>query len=192
MDSFTYCWSDKLTGKVYVGVHKGRVDDGYICSSEYMLEAYVERPEDFIREILFAGTYVDCWNFEQALIRGLFKSDPSTYYNRGQGGKFILTEEVRAKLIENHPMKREEVRRAVSEAHKGRAKSDEHLAKIVAASKSDRLRKFNSERMLGEKNPMYGKPSPQRCKPGTRLGAVVSEETKAKMRAAALARRNKV
>jgi hypothetical protein len=39
--SFVYCWSDQKTAKVYVGMHKGTVNDGYICSSKHMLKAFM-------------------------------------------------------------------------------------------------------------------------------------------------------
>jgi hypothetical protein len=32
-DSFVYCWTDHKTGMLYVGSHKGTIDDGYVCSS---------------------------------------------------------------------------------------------------------------------------------------------------------------
>lgn len=31
MEAFVYVWTDKITNKLYVGVHKGTLDDGYIC-----------------------------------------------------------------------------------------------------------------------------------------------------------------
>jgi hypothetical protein len=36
----------------YVGCHWGTIDDGYICSSNRMRDAYRRRPEDFKRRIL--------------------------------------------------------------------------------------------------------------------------------------------
>jgi hypothetical protein len=38
MEAFVYCWTDKITNKLYVGSHKGSPDDGYVCSGKYMLE----------------------------------------------------------------------------------------------------------------------------------------------------------
>ena len=48
-NSFVYCWTDKATSKLYVGFHKGAIDDGYVCSSKYMLAAQIgkKRPEGF-------------------------------------------------------------------------------------------------------------------------------------------------
>ena len=54
-NGFVYCWSDKKTAKVYVGIHSGSIDDGYICSSKTMLTEYKQRTTDFSRQILFVG-----------------------------------------------------------------------------------------------------------------------------------------
>ena len=36
-EAFVYCWTDHKTNKLYVGVHKGSINDGYICSSKYTI-----------------------------------------------------------------------------------------------------------------------------------------------------------
>jgi hypothetical protein len=84
-DSFVYCWSDHATSKVYVGVHKGALDDGYVCSSLHTLKEYNARKQDFTREILFSGALQDCAKFEVAVIKAMRKM-PDTCYNRNYGG----------------------------------------------------------------------------------------------------------
>jgi hypothetical protein len=49
---FVYIWYDKKMNRFYVGCHWGRVDDGYVCSSKWMRNAYKRRPSDFRRKIL--------------------------------------------------------------------------------------------------------------------------------------------
>lgn len=49
---FVYIWRDRKHKRYYIGAHWGRIDDGYICSSPWMLQAYRKRPEDFRRRIL--------------------------------------------------------------------------------------------------------------------------------------------
>lgn len=71
MDSFLYCWTDHLSEMLYVGVHKGSEDDGYVCSSKYMLEEYNKRPEDFTRQIIAHGTYSDCLSLEMAILQSV-------------------------------------------------------------------------------------------------------------------------
>ena len=49
---FVYLWYDRKHKRFYVGCHWGTEDDGYICSSPWMIQAYKIRPEDFKRRIL--------------------------------------------------------------------------------------------------------------------------------------------
>lgn len=49
---FVYIWRDKKHGRYYIGSHWGTEDDGYICSSSWMKQAYKLRPHDFRRKIL--------------------------------------------------------------------------------------------------------------------------------------------
>jgi len=49
---FVYLWFDRKHKRYYVGCHWGRENDGYICSSPWMKQAYRHRPNDFKRRIL--------------------------------------------------------------------------------------------------------------------------------------------
>ena len=49
---FVYIWFDKKYKRFYIGSHWGTLDDGYICSSSWMKQAYKRRPDDFRRRIL--------------------------------------------------------------------------------------------------------------------------------------------
>ena len=49
---FVYIWLDRKHKRFYIGAHWGTKDDGYICSSSWMKQAYKNRPEDFRRRIL--------------------------------------------------------------------------------------------------------------------------------------------
>lgn len=49
---FVYIWRDRKHKRYYVGCHWGSVDDGYICSSNWMRDSYKRRPEDFKRRII--------------------------------------------------------------------------------------------------------------------------------------------
>ena len=49
---FIYIWYDKKYKRYYVGRHWGTEDDGYICSSNRMGDAYRRRPKDFRRKII--------------------------------------------------------------------------------------------------------------------------------------------
>ena len=49
---FVYLWFDKKHQRFYLGCHWGYEDDGYICSSRWMRQAYRRRPNDFKRRII--------------------------------------------------------------------------------------------------------------------------------------------
>ena len=57
---FVYIWFDRKHKRYYIGCHWGTVDDGYICSSNWMRDAYKRRPNDFKRRILV--TNIQCRN----------------------------------------------------------------------------------------------------------------------------------
>jgi len=49
---FVYIWYDRKHKRYYIGSHWGTIDDGYVCSSPWMMQAYKKRPHDFKRRIL--------------------------------------------------------------------------------------------------------------------------------------------
>ena len=49
---FVYLWYDKKHKRYYVGCRWGDENDGYICSSPWMVQGYKHRPLDFKRRIL--------------------------------------------------------------------------------------------------------------------------------------------
>jgi len=49
---FVYIWFDKKHKRYYIGSHWGDIDDGYICSSNWMKDAYRKHPETFKRRVL--------------------------------------------------------------------------------------------------------------------------------------------
>lgn len=50
---FVYIWFDMKKKRFYIGSHMGPIDDGYICSSNWMRNAYTKRPETFRRRIVY-------------------------------------------------------------------------------------------------------------------------------------------
>jgi len=51
-NGFVYIWYDRKHKRYYIGSHWGKEDDGYICSSRWMRNAYSRRPNDFKRKVL--------------------------------------------------------------------------------------------------------------------------------------------
>lgn len=49
---YIYIWYDTRAKLFYIGGHKGRVEDSYICSSKMMLRAYKKRPDTFRFRVL--------------------------------------------------------------------------------------------------------------------------------------------
>lgn len=148
-NSFVYCWSDKATAKVYVGVRKGTEDDGYICSSKHTLKAYAERPQDFTRQIIAKGSFKDCVELEIKINTQLLKN-LDTCYNRC-AGKAIINDEATKKLIgqkvsiaRKGKVMPPEVGLAISKAKKGVKFSKEHKEALSLAQKG---RKDSPERI---------------------------------------------
>lgn len=153
-DSFVYKWTDTPTSKMYIGCHKGTVDDGYVCSSKIMLEEYRKRPEDFVREVLSFGTYKEMRAYEMNLLLEVNAASNPDYYNRHNADW---------KFCQNGPLS-EETRQKLSKVRKGnkncvgRKLSDETKRKISRAKKGKSGRPHTTdfiekqrERMLGNK-----------------------------------------
>jgi len=62
---FVYLWFDKKRKMYYVGCHWGTANDGYICSSNRMRDAYRRRPNDFKRRILKSNILDKVQMFEE-------------------------------------------------------------------------------------------------------------------------------
>ena len=52
MSGFVYIWYDRKHKRYYIGSHWGAEDDGYVCSSTWMKQAYSRRPSDFKRRVI--------------------------------------------------------------------------------------------------------------------------------------------
>lgn len=52
MGGFIYLWYDRKHKRFYLGSHWGSINDGYVCSSKWMKQAYARRPKDFKRRII--------------------------------------------------------------------------------------------------------------------------------------------
>ncbi len=171
MEAFTYCWSDHATGKIYVGAHKGSVDDGYVCSSKYMMPEYKKRQQDFTRQILFRGSWKECRTFESAILNSLLKTDSNTYYNRHSGGMIIHAPDVCKKI---------------SEANKGKLVGSKNpmYGRVGALNPNYGNR--------GKKNPLTGKPLSEEIRKKiseANKGRIISEESREKVRQALTGRK---
>lgn len=171
---FVYIWLDRKHKRYYVGCHWGTENDGYICSSPWLRQAYRIRPHDFKRRILKTSinTRKDTYIEEQRWLDMIkiteikpINANPR-YYNLN-----ITNNEVWHKYDENIKTVGEKISaakkgkstgpcspekaKAISEAKKKKfadqgGMSDEHKASLRGIKKkphTDEWKQQNSERM---------------------------------------------
>lgn len=80
---FVYIWRDKKRNRYYIGCHWGTVDDGYICSSNWMQTTYKRRPADFRRRILTTNLTREEMYIEEHRFFNMIQTDQlrERYYN---------------------------------------------------------------------------------------------------------------
>jgi hypothetical protein len=92
-EAFTYIWTNTLTDRVYVGWHKGDVDDGYVCSSKVLMEEYLENPLVFSRKIIGYGACKEMKNLESEILNFFDARCNKKFYNQtNANGNFLHTE----------------------------------------------------------------------------------------------------
>lgn len=165
-DAFVYCWTDHKTNKLYIGSHKGSIDDGYICSSKLMIEEYKKRPNDFTRQIVAEGTFTDIRKFESILLDTLdVKNNPSFYNMHNGNGNFYLkghTEEYKkrqSKLLKGKKKKKSSRKKILSNEHKQAISASRKGKKLKPFSKTHKLNMSISRKKYLEnnKNPQIGR-----------------------------------
>jgi hypothetical protein len=149
-NSFVYCWTDHLTGKLYVGSHKGSIDDGYVCSSKYMMEEYNKRPQDFTRQIIAEGQFDDIRSLEISILKAENVKLNELYYNRSTGNNDFY--------VKQHTEEAKQKMRAKKLGVKRGPHSEEHKQKIAESIKkmgshSDERKQNMSKAKLGKKQP---------------------------------------
>lgn len=82
-EGFIYIWYDRKRKMYYIGSHWGTIDDGYICSSKWMRDAYRYRKQDFHRRILKRNVSRDCLLKEEYYFFQMIKDEElgKRYYN---------------------------------------------------------------------------------------------------------------
>lgn len=123
MEAFVYCWTDKDTNKLYVGSHKGSADDGYVCSSKYMLAEYAQRPQDFSRQIVARGSHSDMRKFEAVILQSVNAKINEGFYNRHNNDGLYFDGWQKGQMSTEH-------RKKLSESAKKRKLSPEHKEKL--------------------------------------------------------------
>lgn len=137
---FIYIWYDRKHKRYYVGSHWGSEDDGYICSSTWMRNAYRQRPHDFSRRII-ERIHTNKNDLHEAEHRWLqmMKTEElkgKRYYNQCNTVKnhWVRSPE-RVKTV-GEKIHTPEWSAKVSAAMKGRKLSEEHKKKLSIAIKA--------------------------------------------------------
>lgn len=174
-ESFLYCWTNLLTEKLYIGVHKGDSDDGYVCSSKLMMKEYGENPQNFFREVLAQGTYPKMYQLETSLLSACGAAKNPHFYNMHNNvGPFFHG----GKQTEEHIAKR-----VAKNLGKKRSPETKERMRLVARNQYSNPEK--REAYLGINNPGYGKPRSLEVRlkiSAAKKGTVLSEEHKKKIR----------
>jgi hypothetical protein len=164
---FVYIWYDRKHKRYYVGCHWGTEDDGYICSSPWMIQAYRIRPQDFKRRIIKTNiptreqTYAEEQKWLNLIKEEEIKPKTTTprYYNLNVRNNEVwhkyeekiktVGEKIsKAKTGKSVPCTPEKAV-AISEAKKGKPLTAEHRAALTGIKKkahTDEWKQQNSER----------------------------------------------
>lgn len=190
---FIYIWFDRKRKMFYLGCHWGTEDDGYICSSKRMRNAYTYRKEDFKRRVIqrHYGTRVELLEIEHRWLQLILDSDVGKkYYNLSKKhfGHWSATPnaaKIQAKMTGRK--RTPEFCQLMSDMKKGKKSvpcSEEKKAKISAANKG---RKFDTSWNKGLVGVM---PEPwnkgKKLKPSWNAGKKLSPEHRARLSAAKL------
>lgn len=163
MEAFVYCWTDKKTNMLYVGSHKGSTDDGYVCSSKYMLEEYNKRSEDFSRQIITNGSHKEMRILESAILKSVNAALNENFYNmHNNNGAYILKKHT------------QETKNKISNSEKGKIVSTQSKLKMKLSK-------------IGEKNNRWGTKHSEKTKLKMSLskkGKLFLEEHKTNLSAA--------
>jgi len=179
---FVYIWFDRKHKRYYVGSHWGTLEDGYICSSTWMRNAYKYRKEDFKRRIItkVISSKADLLKKEYEYL-SLIKEEElgKKYYNMTKhlNGHWF-TEEERAKTLS------ERISQKTKEAMNRpdvREKYLVGLAKRDNGSSRPEVREKRRQSMIGKN---VGKDNYKAVKASAekRRGVPLSEEHKSKLK----------
>lgn len=156
-EAFLYCWTNTQTNKIYVGVHKGTPEDGYVCSSKTMLEEYRKTPHFFSRKIVAKGTFPDMISLESSILQTVNAAKNPDYYNRNNNNSDFFCEghskETREKMSafwKNQKKHNCDQKKAVSE-WVGKKHQEKSKQKMREAAKKHKEKRSNK---LISNNPM--------------------------------------
>ncbi len=165
---FVYLWYDKKRGMFYIGCRWGTEDDGYVCSSTRMRNAYRRRPQDFSRRVLSRIEDRNGLLEEEHKWLQLIKEEElgKRYYNlrKHRWGHWSTDENSRKaigqKISENHSKNpnwscwsrgkivSEETKQKIRQARLGKPRSEETKQKCRSYRHTDEAKRKISEASL--------------------------------------------
>lgn len=159
---FVYLWYDRKHKRYYIGCHWGAIDDGYICSSDWMRKSYKRRPEDFRRRILKTNLsridmyeeeqrYLDMIRPEERKIRyyNLYTKNGNLWHKYPESVKTIGQKISFSKTGKSVPAPPERAAK-ISAAKKGKLLTEQHKAALRGIKKKPHTEEWklaNSIRM---------------------------------------------
>lgn len=203
-EAFVYQWKNLTNGKIYIGYHKGDVNDGYISSSrnEQFWIDFNNPDMNWKREIISFGTKEECLCTEQSLLKEIDINNDK-YYNNARGSTIIFTDNVLLKMSNSQKRRWENMSeqdrllfsKKISNAKKGISRPKELRDKLSKLFKGKPFKeRFGRERAkeIGKKisNSKLGKHYHSEEHKlnlslklrGNKYGALQSEETRQKKR----------
>lgn len=179
---FVYIWRDRKHNRYYIGCHWGTEDDGYICSSRWMRNAYKRRPDDFRRRIL---SRVD--SARSDLLAEEYKWLQLIPENQLGNKYYNLTSHLNNHWTSDED-KTSSIKQKLSEAQKRNFQDPEYRARFMETRKklppqTEETREKRRQSMLGKNT---GRPKTQAFYDAAekRRGSNISEEHKQKIREA--------
>jgi len=164
---FVYLWFDRKHKRYYIGCHWGTIDDGYICSSNWMRKSYRKRPQDFKKRIIKTGLsrigmyieeqrYLDMQKPEEKKIRyyNLYTKNGNLWHQYPESVKTIGQKISYSKTGKSVPAPPERGAK-ISKAKKGKLLTEEHKAALRGIKKkphTEEWKQQNSERMKEQWN----------------------------------------
>lgn len=183
---FLYVWYDRKRKMYYIGSHYGNENDGYICSSNRMRDAYRRRPNDFKRRIIQRNIDRDkLLNEEHKWLQLIPENElGKKYYNLRQHKWGHWSTDENKRLTVGQKISASPNRAAnISKANRGRV-IDEETRKKISVSVSKTMTKEHRA-MLSEKCSGWQHTEEARLKiTEAGKGRVYSEESKRKIGAA--------
>jgi len=93
MRAFVYIWTH-TSAKFYIGGHIGTEDDGYICSSNIILDSIRAEPDQWQRHILATGTAAEMRLVEQQTIEQYLAEPGCLNQTQGDGFKIVFKDKL--------------------------------------------------------------------------------------------------